>query len=407
MKRLLNRELIVVIGVVGLAIMATNLIQPMLPLYLVSIGVNPTIIGLLLSVGMMGMVLGESSGGWLADRAGIRVPMFVGTFLSVPLVLSLVLARHAALIFVIFFFWGIVRASLFGPGRGYIGATISLSQKATFMAIYATAMAFFRSLGSFAGGFIVDISGYDSIFYTGAGIALAGGILACAGLKRKADVMPANVNLGPHDTGHKPVPLYRQRPFVIQSVIAALYFTALGVLPFLSLLAGQVIGLQATQVGFLFTLSALSGVVLLIPLGRLADRRNKKNMMALGLLTAAAGLAGISISTNFTQLAICQVIGSIGNAFYNPAAVALLSENVPLRRQSTAMGVFGGFEDTGLIIGSALGGLLWSHLGPAPTFLIAGTAPACLAAVITFVFLKKAGQAGSPAELAKGKPAAG
>jgi len=407
-KRFLNRELIIVIGVVSLAIMAMNLIQPMLPLYLTSIGVSPTILGLLLSVGMMGMVLGESTGGWLADRAGIRVPMFIGTFLAAPLVLSLVFARNTALIFVIFFFWGVVRASLFGPGRGYIGSTISLSQKATFMAIYATAMALSRSLGSFASGFIVDALGYDWIFYVGAGIVIAGGILVSAGLKKKQDTKPGAITgLTPHDRSSNPVPLYRQRPFVMQSIIAAFYFTALGVLPFLSLLAVQVAGLQATQVGVLFTLSAFSGVALLIPMGRLADRGNKKNMMALGLLTTAVSLAGISVSKSFAQLALCQVIGSIGNSLYNPAAVALLSENVSSHRQSTAMGIFGGFEDTGLIIGTALGGLLWSALGPTPTFLIAGTVPACVGAAMSFVFLKKRGPIGTPAGPARGEPAVG
>ena len=172
MKRVLNRQLVVVIGVVGLAIMSMSLLRPMLPLYLASIGVSPAILGLLFSVGMMGMVLGESSGGWLADHVGIKVPMFIGTFLSAPLVLLLFFVRSTPLIFTVFFFWGLVRAAVFGPGRGYIGATISLSHKATFMAIYATAMAVSRSLGSLASGFIADVLGYDWVFYAGAGIVL-------------------------------------------------------------------------------------------------------------------------------------------------------------------------------------------------------------------------------------------
>ncbi len=388
-NRTIDRELVIVIGVVALAIMAMSLLQPMLPLYLTSIGVSPTVLGLMFAVGMMGMVLGESSGGWLADRAGIRVPMFIGTFLCAPLVLSFAFARSTALVFAVFFFWGAVRAAVFGPGRGYIGATISLSRKATFMAIYATAMAISRSLGNFTSGFIADALGYEGIFYIAAGIALLAGILASVGLRRRAERMPAlKTHIGPYDLSEKPVALYRQRPFVIQCIIAALHFTAIGVLPFLSLLAVQVAGLKTTQVGILFTISSFSSVVFLIPMGRLADRRNKKNMMALGMLVSALSVTGISLSTNFLQLAVCQVIGSLGTSMYNPAAVALLSQNVSSRRQSTAMGIYGGSENIGLIIGSALGGVLWSALGPTPTFLIVGTLSASLGSAMSFFFLK-------------------
>ncbi len=74
---------------------------------------------------------------------------------------------------------------------------------------------------------------------------------------------------------------------------------------------------------------------------------------------------------------------------FSPAAVALLSENVPRHRQNTTMGVYGGCEDLGMIIGSALGGLVWSLLGPAPTFLFVGAIPAVAGALAAVTLLKK------------------
>jgi MFS family permease len=78
MKNIIHRELVVIIAITGLAIMSMSLLGPMMPLYLTSIGFDPAIIGLILSAGMLGMVLGESSGGWLADRVGPRAPMLIG-----------------------------------------------------------------------------------------------------------------------------------------------------------------------------------------------------------------------------------------------------------------------------------------------------------------------------------------
>jgi MFS family permease len=388
MKKIINRELVVIIAVTGLAILSMSLLGPMMPLYLTSIGIDPAILGLILSAAMMGMVLGESGGGWLADKVGIRVPMLIGTFLCAPLVLSIIFIRNLPLIFVVFFFWGIVRSAVFAPGRGYIGTNISPSYKATFMALYATIMAVSRSLGTFASGIVKDARGYDWIFFIASGIALLGGVLIVTELTKRELRKPSPAATpNPASVQISSFPLYRQRPFVIQCIIAALYFTTIGVLSFLSLFAAQVAGLAATQVGILFTISAIVNAVLLIPMGRLADYKNKKTLMAVGLLITAAGMVGISLSNNFAQLAVSQVIGSLGGSMFGPAAVALL-ENTP-HRQNTSMGVYGGCEDLGMIIGSALGGLIWSLLGPASTFLFVGAIPAVAGALISLTLIKK------------------
>lgn len=62
MNRIINRDLAAVITIVSLAVMAISVLQPVLPLYLTTIGINPTILGLMFSVAMIGMVFGESSG---------------------------------------------------------------------------------------------------------------------------------------------------------------------------------------------------------------------------------------------------------------------------------------------------------------------------------------------------------
>ena len=389
MHKLFSRELISVIGIVGLATMAMGLLQPVLPLYLTDIGINPTALGLMFSAGMMGMVLGESFGGWLADRKGIRAPLFIGTFFCIPMVLAFIIFKNTATLFVVFFIWGVVRAAVFGPGRGYIGTNIPLSNKATFMAVFAAAMAVSRALGTSVSGFIVDILKYDWIFVISAGISLSGGLLVISGLKKfrpsQPIMVPTTIDA---DSIKAPVPLYRHRPFIVQSIIAALYFTAMGTGSFLSLLAVQKAGVPLAQVGILFTVGAIVNAVLLIPMGRLADYKSKRVLMILGLLFTAAGFTGISFSSNFLQLATSQIVGSIGGSMFSPAAVALLSENVSRHKQSTAMGIYGGCEDIGVIVGSALSGVIWSVLEPRFTFLIIGALPGVIGAVICFAMLK-------------------
>jgi MFS transporter, PPP family, 3-phenylpropionic acid transporter len=388
MRKTFTFELVAMLVIVGLATMAMALLQPVLPLYLTSLNIDPTVLGLMFSTGMAGMVIGESSGGWLADRVGIRVPLFIGTFVCAPLVLAFTFTTSPAAIFAIFFFWGVVRAAIFGPGRGYIGTKVPLAHKATFMAVYAASMALSRSLGSLTSGFIVDARGFSWVFYIAAGIGVIGSIFVIFALRKRPHPAPVPSLPVPEKQADPAGPLFRNRLFIYQSAIAMVQFASAGISPFMALLAAEVAHLPAREVGILFTIGSVTNAILLIPMGRLADWRSKRTIMVVGLLISAAGQATIGLSHSFIQIAIGCVIQGTGGAMFSPAAVALLSENVPPLRQNTAMGIYGAFEDAGVIIGSALGGVIWSAFGPAPTFLILGTGVAVLGALMSFTLLR-------------------
>ncbi len=390
MKKIVNSELVTVIAIMGMSVLAMGVLQPVLPLYLTFIGIAPAVLGLMFSVAMIGMVIGESSGGWIADRVGLKLPLSVGTFLCAPVVFCFVLTRNIPAIFLIFFIWGIVRAAIFGPGRGYIGNTAPLSKKATFMAILATTLAVSRSLGALMSGFVADTWGYDCNFFISSGIALLGGVAVVRGLRRIPLVKPRlpAASTAPTDGSLSPKSAYGYRPFAFQCTVAALNFLGMGTMTFLPLLATQVVGVKATEVGILFTIGGLVTAVSLIPLGRLADRKGKRVLMILGLLVSAASLAGLAFAKSFPWLIISVIIHSLGGAMFSPAAVALLSDIVPAHWQSTAMGIYGGCEDIGVIAGSALGGLVWSAWGPPSTFLI-GTIAAGVGAAICFGFIRE------------------
>jgi len=81
MKKIIESELVLIIAIHGIALMAMSLLMPILPLYLTSIGITPSIVGAMLAVAMIGMIGGEIWGGWLADRTTLKIPFIVGTFL--------------------------------------------------------------------------------------------------------------------------------------------------------------------------------------------------------------------------------------------------------------------------------------------------------------------------------------
>ena len=130
-------------------------------------------------------------------------------------------------------------------------------------------------------------------------------------------------------------------------------------------------------------------MVLGLPMGMLADRIGKKRSMIIGLLLSATALAGIAFGKSFSWLIVFVIIRSMGFSIFSPAALGLLSDSVPLQKQSTVMGVYGGVcENTGIVAGSALGGFVWSALSPQATFLM-GAISASLGALICLTLLER------------------
>jgi MFS family permease len=141
----------------------------------------------------------------------------------------------------------------------------------------------------------------------------------------------------------------------------------------------QDLGLSDTRVsllaGFAF---ALFYTVMGIPLGRIADRWHRRNLIAIGitvwcLMTAACGLA-----RNFWQLFAARVGVGVGEAALSPAAYSMISDLFPREQLGRALAVY----SFGLPIGSGLALLIGGFaigaiqdLGPLTLPLIGRIAP--------------------------------
>jgi MFS family permease len=123
-------------------------------------------------------------------------------------------------------------------------------------------------------------------------------------------------------------------------------------------------------------------------MGRLSDRKNKKTLMITGLLITAASMAGIAMAGNYGILVAAVIVQSVGSAVFGPSAVSMLSDTVPQNWQSTAMGIYGGCEDIGVVIGSALGGFIWEAVSPQSTFLVLGMSAPILGAIVALTMLR-------------------
>ncbi|HXG58303.1 MAG TPA: MFS transporter, partial [Thermoanaerobaculia bacterium] len=109
-----------------------------------------------------------------------------------------------------------------------------------------------------------------------------------------------------------------------------------------------------------------------IPFGRLADRTDRKNLIAAGLATWSlfSGLTGFAGS--FWTLFLCRVMVGVGEATLGPAALSLLSDYFPVRMRGTVQSIYASAIAFGGGMAFFLGGWLGQTFGWRWAFYLLG-----------------------------------
>mgnify|MGYP001017282160 FL=1 len=119
--------------------------------------------------------------------------------------------------------------------------------------------------------------------------------------------------------------------------------------------------------GFAF---ALFYTTMGIPIGRLADKKSRKTIIAIGisfwcLMTAATG-----IIKTYLQLFIARVGVGVGEATLSPSALSMISDYFPKEKRGTAMGFFNMGVSVGSGIALILGGQIVAYFADFPPIIL-------------------------------------
>jgi MFS family permease len=87
-----------------------------------------------------------------------------------------------------------------------------------------------------------------------------------------------------------------------------------------------------------------------IPLGRLADTRSRRALIAVGVAVWSVMTAGCGLARTFWQLALCRMGVGVGEATLSPSAYSLISDYFRPDQRSTAISVY----SMAIYIGSGL-----------------------------------------------------
>jgi MFS family permease len=147
----------------------------------------------------------------------------------------------------------------------------------------------------------------------------------------------------------------------------------------------QDLGISDTRIGLLQGLAfGLFYTLLGIPMGRIADRGSRRNLVAAGIFCWSLMTALCAGARSFVTLFLVRMGVGVGEATLSPSAFSLLSDYFPKERLGTALSVF----SMGIFFGSGLaliiGGLVIGAVGSwRLTFLIVGL-PGLLLALLVY-----------------------
>lgn len=139
----------------------------------------------------------------------------------------------------------------------------------------------------------------------------------------------------------------------------------------LTLMVGPIradLGISDTQLSLLHGLAfAIFYTTLGIPIALLADRLNRRNIMAIGIAVWSMATALCGLARSFWQLFAARVGVGVGEAALSPAAYSMIADLFPPSRLGRALATYtiGAFAGAGLayLIGGAVIGMV-SNAGP-------------------------------------------
>ncbi len=366
---------------------ASEMLYPIMPIYLKSIGFSIVLIGILEGVAEATAGLSKGYFGKLSDASGKRVP-----FVQIGYALSAI-SKPMMAIFIyplwIFFARTIDR---FGKGIRTGARDAILSDEAT-KETKGKVFGFHRSMdtmGAVLGPALALVylyyfpQDYKTLFY----IAFIPGLFAVLisfYLKDKRKTVPGPKVVTPFFSFLK---YWKVSPAAYRKlVIGLLAFTLFNSSDVFLLLKAKQSGLDDTMVITVYIFYNLIYALFAFPVGIIADKVGLKKIYIVGLALFAIVYFGMSVNTNsylFFGLFFLYGIYASATEGISKAWISNISDK---KDTATAIGTFSGLQSICTMLSSSLTGLIWFQYGATTAFLI--TAIATILVIVYFLLIPK------------------
>ena len=347
---------------------ASEMLYPVMPVFLKSIGFSILVIGILEGFAEAAAGLSKGYFGELSDKKGMRVPFIrVGYLLSALSKPLLVFFTNAYWVFTF------RTADKIGKGLRTAARDALLSDEAT-PETKGRVFGFHRAMdttGAFLGpaAALLFLYFFPEQYKTLFLIAFVPGIVAVSltfFLKEKPHL---SSKPGHQVTFISFLRYWKKSPDEYKKLISGLLLFALfNSSDVFLLLKVKEAGLDDTYVIGAYIFYNLIYAIFSYPLGHLADRIGLKTVFIAGLFLFAIVYGGMAISNSLYVFLTLFFLYGIYSAATEGITKAWISNIVSKEETATAIGTFTAFQSICTMLASSLAGLIWYKAGAAATF---------------------------------------
>jgi MFS family permease len=365
--------------------MASEMLYPVMPIFLKHIGFSVLLIGVLEGIAEAVAGLSKPYFGKLSDVKGKRLP-----FVQFGYALSAISKPMMALL--VYPLWVFFARAIDRLGKGIrTGARDALLSDEATKETKATVFGFHRSMDTLGAVFgpaiaLVYLYFYPNNYKTLFLIAFGPGLLAifCTLLiKEKAKPLnPKLLNAAPPNIFSFVAYWKNSPPQYKKLVIGLLLFALFNSSDVFLLLRMKESGLTDMQVIGVYIFYNLIYALLAYPVGILADKLGMKKIFLLGLFIFAIVYAGFAFNNNLIIFIVLFAFYGLYAAATEGISKAWITNMVDKSETATAIGTFTGFQSIAALLASSICGLLWYNFGAMATFLVTA-----LVAVLVVIYL--------------------
>jgi len=345
--------------------------MPVLALFAESLGAGPERIGLIVSVSTLTGVVLKLPSGALSDIYGRRIllrigviafglPPFFYPFISDLNMLTLLRLFHG------------LATAIFAPSALATVAELYRERRGAALGTYTACTQSGALLGPFIGGYLAFAFGFSSAFVTA-------GLFGCVAIGMFYSLRLSSPPPRVHEKALASVweemwkgfsIVARNRKVLITSSTDAAKMIANGALMAFLPLYGVSVGLNAGEVGLLFTVQSLTSFVSKPIMGRVSDRVGRQPLIMLGLLVCAATFVCIPYVAGLAVLLVLSAGFGFGEAVVSSSSSAFVADSSEFKTLGAGMGMQGTIGDIGHASGPLLAGVLIANMSYAGAFAI-------------------------------------
>ena len=351
---------------------ASEMLYPVLPIYLRTIGFSIVLIGILEGIAEATAGLSKGYFGKLSDNSGKRAP-----FVQIGYSLSAISKPMMALF--VFPLWIFFARTIdrFGKGIRTGARDAILSDEAT-PATKGKIFGFHRSLdtlGAVLGPSLALLflyfypHQYKTLFF----IAFIPGLIAVlTTLLIKDKNKPAQL-VKKTTSFFSFLNYWKTSPLAYRKVVVGLLvFTLFNSSDVFLLLKAKQAGLDDTLVIGVYIFYNLVYALFSFPIGILADKIGLKKIFVFGLIVFAIVYFGMSYFSDLYSISALFFLYGIYAAATEGISKAWISNISDKKDTATAIGTYSGFQSIFTMLASSIAGLIWFNFGASATFIIGG-----------------------------------